>query len=101
MRNRDRRLRAVEEQIEESEEERERRERDEFLTCLSDGSLNWLLEPVEQAEKLVDCPIHSPGCACRNELRRQRALEQYPELEEEYLRRHKILEARYDEVPKS
>jgi hypothetical protein len=58
---------------------------------LSDEALDWLLDPVEQATKMVDCPMHGAGCACGSDERTRLALEAYPEAGEEFRRRLKVL----------
>lgn len=94
----ERRLEALEEQIKVSEGELRNRAYREFLRRLTFEESEWLGKPIEEAEMLVDCPIHGGRCDCRNEQRRQRSHEEYPELHEEYLRRRASLLERAEEI---
>jgi hypothetical protein len=68
------------------------REDEEFVSRLTDGELGWLLEPAEEAQRLVPCPhVELVTCGCRGDEREQRGFEAHPELFEEYLRRREIL----------
>jgi hypothetical protein len=68
----------------------------EFLRCLSDEQLRWLLEPLDEGQGRVPCPhVESLKCECRSDGRRRRAMEAFPELIKEYLRRRGVL---YEEV---
>jgi hypothetical protein len=68
----------------------------QFLRCLSDEQLRWLLEPLDEGQGRVPCPhVESLKCECRSDGRRRRAMEAFPELVEEYLRRRGVL---YEEV---
>lgn len=70
----------------------------EFLKRLTFEELEWLVEPSREAEMLVECPIHGPGCQCTNEERRQRAREEHPRLHEESERRNRALLERSEEI---
>jgi len=76
-----------------TEEEERRRAFDEFLRKLSDEELDWLLEPIDEAEGLAPCPHHGGpiGCGCRSERRAQRAWEDSPELADEFEHRVQAL----------
>ena len=93
-----RRLGALEEQVKVPEEELRARAYREFLRRLTDEEFDWLCEPGAEAEMLVECPIHGPGCGCRNEERRLRAHEEQPELMAESQRRNDALLKRAEEI---
>ncbi len=94
----DRRLERLEAQIKAPEDELRERVYREFLRHLTDEEIEWLSEPSDEAEMLVVCPLHGPGCQCTNELRRQRAREAHPALAEEFERRNRALLARAGEI---
>ncbi len=94
----ERRLEALEGQAKASEGELRERAYREFLRRLTFEESEWLGEPIEEAEMLVECPIHGGRCECRNEQRRERAREEYPHLYEEYLRRRASLLERAEEI---
>jgi hypothetical protein len=68
-------------------------EEQEALAALSDGQLDWLLEPIDEGQSSVPCPhVESIECGCRSDGRLRRAIEVYPELLAEYLRRQGVLD---------
>jgi hypothetical protein len=93
------RLERLEEQItvRREDELRERASR-EFLRRLADEEIAWLDEPIHEAQMLVECPLHGPGCHCTNEPRGERAREEYPELHEEFELRSRTLLDRKEEI---
>ncbi len=93
-----RRLEALEGQTKVPEDELRERVYREFLRRLTDEESEWLSEPSREAEMLVVCPIHGPGCHCTNEERRQRARVAHPELHEEFERRNRALLERREQI---
>lgn len=92
MRNRDRRLEALNEELGMSDDALERLEAVHFAEQLSDTQLDWLLEPTEEAQRRVPCPhTESLECDCRSSERTTRGFEAFPELVEEYERRQAVL----------
>jgi hypothetical protein len=94
----DRRLGALEQRIIIPEGELRARAYREFLRRLADEESDWLGEPIEEAEALVECPIHGPRCDCRNEQRRLRAHEEQPLLMAEFRHRNESLLERAEEI---
>lgn len=93
-----RRLESLEARVIIPEGELRARAYREFLRRLTDEESDWLGEPIEEAEALVECPIHGAGCDCRNEQRRLRADEEQPELMAEFRRRNESLLKRAEEI---
>ena len=93
-----RRLEALERRSKVPEDEARRGPYREMLRRLTDEELAWLGGPLEEAEALVECPIHGPGCECRNEERGRRAHEEHPRLVREHHRRYETLLERAEEI---
>lgn len=94
----DRRLGRLEVLIKLPEDELRERAYRELLRRLNPEESAWLGAPLSEAEALVECPLHGPGCACTNEPCRQRAREEHPELHAEFKRRNKSLLDRAEEI---
>ena len=98
----ERRLSELEDRVKEIQRDPAEEEFKEFLAGLSTDELRWLLDPLHAKERLVPCPhAETVECGCRSDERARRALEAFPEIEEEYVRHRQTLVERVGERPKN